>query len=87
MGLDAVAVTTAFLLLHHVAGPSQLGDDAEGTALGDVQRAGDVTQADAGVVGDADEDAGVIGEGGYTSLRAGRTHKRGGWSRGARPST
>ena len=51
--LDLVAVTAAVLLLDEVAGCGQVGDDAVGAALGDVDAGGDVAQAHARVVGDA----------------------------------
>src|SRR5208282_2259686 len=50
MGLDAVAIAAAVLVLDDVAGFGEVGDDAEGAALGDAQRRGDVTQAHPGVV-------------------------------------
>src|SRR5690349_12249018 len=62
IGLDLVAVASAVLLLHHVAAFGEVGHDAVGRALGDVQGRGDVTQADAGVVGYAHEDPGMVGE-------------------------
>jgi hypothetical protein len=37
VGLDLVAVAAAIFLLDHVAGCGQVGDDAAGAALGDVQ--------------------------------------------------
>jgi len=42
--LDLVAVTAAVLLLDHVAGLGQLGDDAVSAALGDAQPGRDVAQ-------------------------------------------
>lgn len=60
--MDAIAVTTPVLVLDDVAGFDQVGDDAEGAAFGDVDHGGDVTQAHAGVVRDADEDPGMVGE-------------------------
>jgi hypothetical protein len=62
VGLDAVVVPPAFLLLHHVAGIGQVGDDGEGAPLGDPDALGDVAEAQPRVVGDADQDASVIGE-------------------------
>lgn len=52
--LDLIAVATTVLLLDDVARFSQLCDDSEGAALGDIQRGGDLAQAHAGVVRDAD---------------------------------
>ena len=62
MRLDLVAVAAAVLVLDHVAACGEVGDDAVGAALGDVQRRGDVAQAHPGVVGDAHEDPSVVGE-------------------------
>jgi hypothetical protein len=50
------------LLLDEVAGCGQVGDDAVGAALGDVQAGGDVAQAHARVVGDAQQNSGVVGQ-------------------------
>jgi hypothetical protein len=61
MILDAIAVTTPVLVLDDVAGFGQVGDDAEGAALGDIERGSDVAQAHAGVARDADEDPGMVG--------------------------
>ena len=60
--LDLVVVAAALSLAEHVALVDQLGDDLVGTTLGDSDSCGDVTQADARVVGDAEEDMGVVGE-------------------------
>ena len=62
MGLDLVAVATAVLLLHHVAACGEVGDDAVGAALRDVQCRGDVAQAAPGIVGDAHEDPSMVGK-------------------------
>ncbi len=59
---DAGAVATSVLVLYDIAGFGQVGDDAKGTALGDVGRGGDVAQTHAGVVRDADEDEGMVGK-------------------------
>jgi hypothetical protein len=48
-------------VLFNVAGFGEVGDDAEGGAFGDAQRRGDVAQAYARVLGDADERSGVVG--------------------------
>ena len=72
MVLDAVAIATTVLVLDDVAGFGQVGDDAKRGALGDAERRGDLAEAHAGVVGDADEDSGVVGEEGplrhYTTI-------------------
>jgi hypothetical protein len=62
MGLDLVAVAAAVLMLGHVAGAGQVGDDGVGAALGDTQRGSDVAQPDAGVAGDGQQDPGVVGQ-------------------------
>src|ERR1700683_670678 len=60
--LDVVAVASAGLLLDHVAGLDQIRNDAEGAAFGDVQAGCDVAQAHAGVMGDEQENPGVISQ-------------------------
>jgi hypothetical protein len=60
--LDVVAVAAAVLLLDHVPGRDQVGDDAEGAAFGNVQAGRDVTQAHPGVMGDEQENPGVISQ-------------------------
>ena len=45
---DLVAVATAILVLDDVAAVGQVGDDAVGAAFGDIQRGGDVAEADPG---------------------------------------
>ena len=57
-----VAVSSAVSLAQHVALLDQLGQDPVGGALGDPDRCGDVAQADARVMSDADEDVGVVGQ-------------------------
>src|SRR5207248_5133513 len=60
--LDLVAVAAAVLLLHEVPGLSQISDDAVGAALGDAHPGSDVAQSHAGVVGDAQQHPGVVGQ-------------------------
>jgi hypothetical protein len=62
MGLDAVAIAAAVLVLDDVVGFGEVSDDGKGAAFGDAQRRGDVTQAYPGVVGDADEGPGMVAE-------------------------
>jgi AcrR family transcriptional regulator len=62
VSLDLVAIPAAVPVLHDVAGLGQVRDDAVGGALGDAERGGDVAQAHAGVVGDAYQDLGMVGE-------------------------
>ncbi len=75
--LDLVAVAAAVLLLDEVAGCGQVGDDAVGAALGDVQAdgdiqaGGDVAQPRARVVCDAHQHPGVAGQ--ETSVRHDQT--------------
>jgi len=69
--LDVVAVAAAVLLLDHIPRLDQVGDDAEGAALGNVQAGRDVAQAHPGVMGDEQENPGVISQEGP----AGHAHR------------
>ena len=60
--LDAVTVATTVFLLDDVAGLAQVGDDPERGALGYAKRSGDIAQAHPGVIRDADQGAGMVGE-------------------------
>jgi len=62
LGLHGVDVPAADALASDVAILDQLGDDPMGASLGDPDRLGDVTQANARIVGDAEQDLGVVGE-------------------------
>jgi hypothetical protein len=62
VGLDLVAVAAAVFLLDDVPGCDQVGHDAVGAALGDVQAGRDIAQPGARVAGDAQQDPGVIGQ-------------------------
>src|SRR6266568_1038630 len=62
VSLDLVAVAAAVLLRDHVAGRGEVGDDAVGAALGDAQAGRDVTQSRARVVGDVQQNPGVVGQ-------------------------
>jgi hypothetical protein len=62
VGLDLVAVAAAVFLRDHVAGLGQVGDDAVGAALGDAQPGRDVTQPRGRVVGEVQQDQGVVGQ-------------------------
>src|SRR6478736_4794533 len=62
VSLDLVAVAPAVLVLQHVAGFSEVGDDAVGAAFGDAQTRRDVAQSRARVVGDAQQDPGVVSQ-------------------------
>jgi hypothetical protein len=60
--LDLVAVAAAVFLLDHVPGLGQVRDDAVRAALGDPQAGSDVPQPCVWILGDAQQDAGVIGQ-------------------------
>jgi len=60
--LDLVTVATAVLLLHHVAGCGQVGDDPVGAAIGDARAGRDVAEPHARVAGDAQQRPGVVGQ-------------------------
>ena len=60
--LDLVAVAAAVFLLDDVSGCGQVGDDAEGAALGDAYAGRDVAQPRARVVCDAQQHPGVVGQ-------------------------
>jgi hypothetical protein len=62
VGEHLVVVAPALALAPHVALFDQLGEDLVGAALGDADRVGDVAQAHPGVVCDAEENVGVVGE-------------------------
>jgi hypothetical protein len=62
VSLDLVAVAAAVLVLQHVAGFGEVGDDAVGAAFGDAQTRRDVAQSRARVMGDAQQDPGVVGQ-------------------------
>jgi hypothetical protein len=62
VGLDRVVVAAAVALARDVVGGGELGDDAVRGAFGDPDRLADLAQADAGVVRDAEQHLGVVGE-------------------------
>lgn len=62
VGADLVVVPAPLLLLDDIASVGEVGDDGVRAALGDTQRRGDVTQAHAWVVCNAQERRGVIGQ-------------------------
>jgi hypothetical protein len=62
MRLDPVAVAAAVLVLDDVPGVGQVGDDAVRAAFGDSQAGGDVPQPGSRVLGDAEQDSGVLGQ-------------------------
>ena len=59
---DLVAIAPAVPFAQHVALLNQLGQDPVGGTLRDANRCGNVAQADARVMSDADEDVGVVGQ-------------------------
>ena len=60
--LDLMAVAAAGFPLHQVAALGRVGDDAVGAAFGDAQAGREVAQPHARVVGDAQQDPGVVGQ-------------------------
>ena len=58
--LDAIAVPTAVAFLHDVPGLGEVANDAERRSFRDLERCGDVTQPDAGVVGDTEQRTGMV---------------------------
>ena len=62
VALDLVPIASAFLMLGHVTGFGEFHDDAVRGALGDIEGGSDVAKPHAGVVGDAQQGPGVIGE-------------------------
>jgi hypothetical protein len=61
VSLYLVTVPPAVFRLHHVPGQREVGNDAVGRSLGDVQAGGDVAQSQPWVTGDAQQHAGVVG--------------------------
>ncbi len=62
LGLDLVVVPPSVALTQDVALLDQLGEDFVGASLRDSDRGGDVAQADAGILTDAEQDVGVVRE-------------------------
>jgi hypothetical protein len=62
LGSDLVAITPPVPLSQHVAIVDQLREDLVRSALGDANRGGDVSEANSGIFGDAEQDMSVIGE-------------------------
>ena len=60
--LDLVEVAAAVFVLDDVAGCGQVGDDGVDAAVRDAQAGRDVAQPRARVVGDAQQDPGVVGQ-------------------------
>ena len=55
----SMAAASGLRVVDDIAGCGEAGDDPKGTALGDAQRRGDVTQAHPRVAGDAPEGPGT----------------------------
>jgi hypothetical protein len=61
-GVDGVAIAPAFASAGDVPLVDEVGDDGLRGPLGDPDPCGDVAAADVGLLGDADENVGVVGE-------------------------
>jgi hypothetical protein len=59
---DLVAVSSPVSLSHHVALVDQLGEDPMRGTLSDSHRVGDIPHPDAWILGDTQENVGVVGE-------------------------
>ena len=62
VGLDLVAVAAAVFVLDDVSGLGEIGDDAVGDVPGDAGPGRGVAQPHARVVGDAQQQPGVVGQ-------------------------
>ena len=62
VGVDRVLVATPVPFSRDVSGVGQLDDDPVRGALGDPHPVTDLTQANAGIIGDADQHLGVVGQ-------------------------
>ena len=62
VSVDLVLVAATVSLAGDVAGGGQLSDDAMGGPFGDPDLVADLAQANAGIVGDADQHPGVVGQ-------------------------
>ena len=62
MGFDRVRVPATLARAREVAPDHELDDDAVDGPLSDADRLSDFAQADAGVLGDADEHPSVVGQ-------------------------
>jgi hypothetical protein len=60
--LDLVVVSSPPSLARHIALIDEIGKDLVGAALRDADGAGNVAQADSGVISDAQQDVGVVRE-------------------------
>jgi hypothetical protein len=59
IAMDSAAAASGLRVVDDIAGCGEAGDDPKGTALGDAQCRGDLTQAHPRVAGDADEGPGT----------------------------
>src|ERR1022692_2971076 len=62
VSLNLIAVAAAVLVLHDIACRGQVRDDAVRASLGDAHRGSDVPQSRTGILRDAQQDPGVIGQ-------------------------
>ena len=62
MGLKLVAASAPISFLDDVARFGEVSDDSKGASFRDTERGPDVPQPDPGVVGDAEQDLGVVGQ-------------------------
>jgi hypothetical protein len=60
VGLDAVTITAAFFVFDHITRLRQVHNDAVGSALGDVDGGGQVSQSGFGLLGDEEQGPGVV---------------------------
>jgi hypothetical protein len=60
--LDRVVVATSDASARDVSGAAEFADDSVCGAFGDLDRLADLAETQAGVVSDADEDWGMVGE-------------------------
>jgi hypothetical protein len=60
--VDPVVVSSSLALAVDVAGFDEVGEDALGGALGDADALGDVSEPGIRVLGDGEQDLGVVGE-------------------------
>ena len=67
VGFEVIQVAAPFLFVGEVPRRLELGDVPLGSALGDADAVGYVTQSDAGSLGDQDEHPGAVGEKGPCS--------------------
>src|SRR2546423_14616416 len=62
VGLDGVPAAAAVALARDVVGGGEVADDAVGGAFGYPDRLAELAQTDAGILGDAQQHQGVVGQ-------------------------